>query len=118
MPGNQGGSNWGSTAGQSWRWARVRHRLQRADDHPLAANPARSVRRGAATPEEIVREGYPVTDGFGLFPTIVKPPYTTLTAYDLNTGTIAWQKGLGDDLRLRRTGHHRHGIGGDGQGRD
>ena len=47
-----------------------------------------------------MREGYPVTDGFGLFPTIIKPPYTTLTAYDLNSGTIAWQKGLGDDLRL------------------
>ena len=47
-----------------------------------------------------MKEGYPVTDGFGLYPTIIKPPYTTLTAYDLNTGTIAWQKGLGDDLRL------------------
>jgi quinoprotein glucose dehydrogenase len=45
-----------------------------------------------------------VTDGFGLFPTIIKPPYTTLTAYDLNGGTIAWQKGLGDDLRLVKQG--------------
>ena len=45
-----------------------------------------------------------MTDGFGLYPTIVKPPYTTLTAYDLNTGTIAWQKGLGDDLRLVKQG--------------
>ena len=45
-----------------------------------------------------------MTDGFGLFPTIVKPPYTTLTAYDLNSGTIAWQKGLGDDLRLLTLG--------------
>ena len=26
------------------------------------------------------------------------PPYTTLTAYDLNTGTIKWQVPLGDDL--------------------
>ena len=48
----------------------------------------------------MVKEGYPVTDGFGLYPTIIKPPYTTLTAYDLNSGKIAWQKGLGDDLRL------------------
>jgi quinoprotein glucose dehydrogenase len=55
--------------------------------------------RGNA-PAEVVKEGYPVTDGFGLFPTIIKPPYTTLTAYDLNSGKIAWQKGLGDDLRL------------------
>ena len=45
-------------------------------------------------------EGRYVTDGFGLFPTIVNPPYTTLTAYDLNQGTIKWQIGLGDDLRL------------------
>ena len=41
-----------------------------------------------------------MTEGFGLYPTIVNPPYTTLTAYDLNTGTIKWQIGLGDDLRI------------------
>ena len=41
-----------------------------------------------------------MTEGFGLYPTIVNPPYTTLTAYDLNSGTIKWQIGLGDDLRL------------------
>ena len=45
-----------------------------------------------------------MTDGFGLYPTIVNPPYTTLTAYDLNGGTIRWQIGLGDDLRLAGQG--------------
>ena len=45
-----------------------------------------------------------MTDGFGLYPTIVNPPYTTLTAYDLNSGTIKWQIGLGDDLRLVEQG--------------
>jgi quinoprotein glucose dehydrogenase len=45
-----------------------------------------------------------VTEGFGLYPTIIKPPYTTLTAYDLNRGTIRWQIGLGDDLRLAAQG--------------
>jgi len=45
-----------------------------------------------------------VTEGFGLYPTIVNPPYTTLTAYDLNGGTIKWQIGLGDDLRLAGQG--------------
>jgi quinoprotein glucose dehydrogenase len=45
-----------------------------------------------------------VTEGFGLFPTIVNPPYTTLTAYDLNSGTIKWQIGLGDDLRIAGQG--------------
>ena len=47
-----------------------------------------------------MKEGRYVTEGFGLYPTIVNPPYTTLTAYDLNKGTIKWQIGLGDDLRL------------------
>jgi glucose dehydrogenase len=99
MPGNQGGSNWGSTAGEPSR-GRVYVigfnvptiiRLMKTGE----TRPAR-----AGAPPEVVKEGYPVTDGFGLYPTIIKPPYTTLTAYDLNSGKIAWQKGLGDDLRL------------------
>ena len=49
-------------------------------------------------------EGHYVTDGFGLYPNIIKPPYTTLTAYDLNRGAIKWQIGLGDDLRLAAQG--------------
>jgi len=99
MPGNQGGSNWGSTASSpndgrvyviGFNVPTIIRLLK-----PGEKRPAR-----AGAPEEVVREGYPVTDGFGLYPTIIKPPYTTLTAYDLNTGAIAWQKGLGDDLRL------------------
>jgi glucose dehydrogenase len=103
MPGNQGGSNWGSTAAHPSE-GRVYVigfniptiiRLRK----PGEVRPAR-----AGAPEEVVREGYFVTDGFGLYPTIISPPWTTLTAYDLNTGTIAWQKGLGDDLRLAAQG--------------
>jgi glucose dehydrogenase len=99
MPGNQGGSNWGSTAAHPTD-GRVYVigfnvptiiRLHR----PGETRPAR-----AGNPAEVVRAEYPVTDGFGLYPTIISPPWTTLTAYDLNTGAIAWQKGLGDDLRL------------------
>ncbi len=99
MPGNQGGSNWGSTAAHptdgrvyviGFNVPTIIRLLK-----PGEKRPAR-----AGAPEEVVKEGYPVTDGFGLYPTIIKPPYTTLTAYDLNTGAIAWQKGLGDDLRL------------------
>jgi quinoprotein glucose dehydrogenase len=48
----------------------------------------------------VVQEGRYVTEGFGLYPTIVDPPYTTLTSYDLNAGKIKWQIGLGDDLRI------------------
>ena len=99
MPGNQGGSNWGSTAGEP----------ANGKVYVIGFNVPTIIRllkpgetrapRGNA-PAEVVKEGYPVTDGFGLYPTIIKPPYTTLTAYDLNSGKIAWQKGLGDDLRL------------------
>jgi len=103
MPGNQGGSNWGSTASDpaSGRVYVIGFNVPTII-RLLKPGEKRPARNGA--PEEVVREGYPVTDGFGLYPTFVKPPYTTLTAYDLNTGTIAWQKGLGDDLRLVKQG--------------
>jgi quinoprotein glucose dehydrogenase len=34
---------------------------------------------------------------YGMNGTIVKPPYSTLTAYDLNSGTIKWQVPAGGD---------------------
>jgi len=100
MPGNQGGSNWGSTASSpddgrvyviGFNVPTIIRLLKPGETRPA---------RAGGNPEEIVKDGYPTTDGFGLYPTIVRPPYTTLTAYDLNAGAIAWQKGLGDDLRL------------------
>jgi glucose dehydrogenase len=99
MPGNQGGSNWGSTAANPTDGSvyvigfnvPVLIRLLK----PGEVRPARNGR-----PPEVVKEGQYLTDGFGLHPTIVNPPYTTLTAYDLNQGTIRWQIGLGDDRRL------------------
>jgi quinate dehydrogenase (quinone) len=103
MPGNHGGSNWGSTASNP-REGRVYvigfnvPALLRL----LRPGETRAGRRGA--PPEVVAEGRYVTDGFGLYPTIVNPPYTTLTAYDLNAGRIDWQIGLGDDLRLAPQG--------------
>lgn len=39
-----------------------------------------------------------------------KPPYTSLTAYDLNKGTIKWQIGVGDDYRVVSAGGP-HGTG-------
>ncbi|HEY6467228.1 MAG TPA: PQQ-binding-like beta-propeller repeat protein [Candidatus Acidoferrales bacterium] len=41
-----------------------------------------------------------------------KPPYTSMTAYDLNTGTIKWQIGVGDDYRVVSAGGP-HGTGAD-----
>ena len=102
MPGNQGGSNWGSTAGNPTDGSvyvigfnvPTLIRLLKPGE----------VRTGRGGAKEVVQEGRYVTEGFGLFPTIVNPPYTTLTAYDLNAGTIKWQIGLGDDLRLAGQG--------------
>ena len=100
MPGNQGGSNWGSTAANptdgsvyviGFNVPTIIRLLEAGRD-------ARRTRRRRAGGGR--QEGRYVTDGFGLYPTIVNPPYTTLTAYDLNQGTIKWQIGLGDDLRL------------------
>jgi quinate dehydrogenase (quinone) len=99
MPGNHGGSNWGSTASNpaAGRVYVIGFNVP-ALLKLLRPGDMRAGRRGA--PPEAVKEGRYVTDGFGLYPTIVNPPYTTLTAYDLNAGTIEWQIGLGDDLRL------------------
>ena len=98
MPGNQGGSNWGSTAanpedGTVYVIGLNTPTILRL----LKAGEVRRTGRGSGEP---VQEGRYITEGFGLYPTIVNPPYTTLTAYDLNKGTIKWQVGLGDDLRL------------------
>jgi quinoprotein glucose dehydrogenase len=102
MPGNQGGSNWGSTAANpsdgsvyviGFNVPTIIRLLKPGD-----------VRSGRGGQSDQVKEGRYVTEGFGLYPTIVSPPYTTLTAYDLNQGTIKWQIGLGDDLRLVEQG--------------
>jgi quinoprotein glucose dehydrogenase len=45
-----------------------------------------------------------VIDAYGLIGTMTKPPFTSLTKYDLNTGVIAWQVGLGDHARLAALG--------------
>jgi glucose dehydrogenase len=108
MPGNQGGSNWGSTAanptdGSVYVVGFNVPTIIRL----LKAGEVRAGGRGRAP--EVVKEGRYVTEGFGLYPTIINPPYTTLTAYDLNSGTIKWQIGLGDDLRL--VGHGVTGTG-------
>jgi quinoprotein glucose dehydrogenase len=99
MPGNQGGANWGSTAAHpsdgtvyviGFNVPTLIRLLKPGDTRPARAG----------NPAQVVEDGRYVTDGFGLYPTIINPPYTTLTAYDLNAGTIRWQIGLGDDLRL------------------
>ena len=48
-------------------------------------------------------------NAYGTIGVMMKPPFTKLSRYDLNAGTIKWQVGLGDDARLAA-----HGITGTG----
>ena len=48
--------------------------------------------------------------GYNIMGNIIKPPYSTLTAYDLNKGTIKWQVPVGDDLRALQEGAHDTGA--------
>jgi quinoprotein glucose dehydrogenase len=114
MPGNQGGSNWGSTAANpadgsvyviGFNVPTILRLLKPGE-----------TRYGNNGASEVVKEGRYLTQGFGLYPTIVNPPYTTLTAYDLNKGTIRWQIGLGDDLRLVEQGVTGTGTAGTAKG--
>ena len=117
MPGNQGGSNWGSTAGNPTDGSvYVIGFNVPTIIRLLKTGEMRAGRRGGR--RKVVTEGRYVTEGFGLYPTIVNPPYTTLTAYDLNKGTIKWQIGLGDDLRLAGQGVKGTGTAATDQGRD
>ena len=50
-----------------------------------------------------------VINAYGTIGILMKPPFTTLTKYDLNSGAIKWTIGLGDDARLAA-----HGVTGTG----
>ena len=67
--------------------------------------------RGSATyPEGVVPTEQFVIDAYGTIGTMMKPPYTTITSYDLNKPTIKWQVGFGDDPRLAESGVTGTGI--------
>jgi glucose dehydrogenase len=60
-------------------------------------------------PEGVEQTAQYVINAYGTIGTMMKPPFTKLSRYDLNTGTIKWQVGLGDDARLAA-----HGVTGTG----
>ena len=98
--------------------ARLRRR-RAAQSSPPAARQVVVWCRRAAPAEWSVRTYPPgvkvpevrMYTGYGMNGTIVKPPYSTLTAYDLNTGTIKWQVPAGgDDARAIAQGAKNTGY--------
>jgi quinoprotein glucose dehydrogenase len=53
---------------------------------------------------------YSINGQYGVIGNMMKPPYTVITSYDLNKGTIRWQTGFGDDPTLTAQGIHGTGM--------
>ena len=98
--------------------ARPRHRRavlsSRPAEHPEVASvpPGRAGGMvGPAYPPDVKVPEVRMYTGYGMDGTIVKPPYSTLTAYDLNTGAIKWQVPAGgDDARATAQGAQEHRL--------
>ena len=61
-------------------------------------------------PEGTARSPQYVINAYGTIGIMMKPPFTTLTKYDLNTADIKWQVGVGDDARLAAMGVTDTGV--------
>jgi quinoprotein glucose dehydrogenase len=111
MPGNVGGADWGGAGvDPATGMLFVPSLTFPIIDQLVKGDPARgnmAYRRGGL-------QNLPTLDGIPLY----KPPYSRVTAYDLNTGTIKWQVPIGDgprdhpllkDLHLGRLGNASRG---------
>lgn len=109
MPGNNGGANWGGAA------VDPDHGLLYVVSKDLPA--ILKLERDTTAPPDVVR----YTSGFGLLTasnglSLIGPPWSSLTAYDLNSGTIRWKIPLGEvpDLAAKGTkdtGSHYPKVG-------
>jgi glucose dehydrogenase len=119
MPGNAGGSNWGGSAADPANGTLY----VASQDFPTmikleATERGRGAAPASAAPAQDQSAAEPVRlymNGFGyMFTSLgvppIKPPWTTLTAYDLNQGTIKWQIPLGDLPELAAKGIHGTGA--------
>jgi quinoprotein glucose dehydrogenase len=79
--------------------------------NPQNASPASAVGAGAPAAGSRVEDGGPLRfqTGYGYFAAsggmwAIKPPYMTMTKYDMNTGDIKWQVPIGEVESLRARG--------------
>ena len=110
MPGNNGGANWGGAAVDPDKGTL----FVVSKDLPAILKLDAATR---SAPEGVVR----YTSGFGLVTgsdglSPIAPPWSSLTAYDLNEGTIKWKIPLGDVPELaakgiKNTGSHYPKVG-------
>jgi glucose dehydrogenase len=125
MPGNAGGANWGNSAADAKNGIFVVASMDfptilRLQPPEQAASQAGGQASGSATAAPSGQADAPVTQyfmrGFGYMNTSlgvppITPPWSTLTAYDLNKGTIKWQIPLGEVPMLAAKGIHNTGAG-------
>jgi len=107
MPGNNGGANWGGAAVDPAKGALFVVSKDLPALLKLAKDPNEDKALAASAGERYYTGfGFMIASD-GLSP--IKPPWSSLTAYDLNTGTIKWKIPLGDVPHLAAKGHKNTG---------
>lgn len=112
-PGHNGGANWGSVAVDPTKgYLYVVSREHPTLDKLQLPGPPRAGRGGAPAPPpapvdtSFVRYTAPINFITQIYGTsAMGPPWSNLTAYDLNAGTIMWQVPNGGVLELEQQGH-------------
>jgi quinoprotein glucose dehydrogenase len=119
MPGNNGGANWGGAAVDPAKGTL----FVVSKDLPAMLRLAKDPKADAALPASALAasEDERYYSGFGFMIasdglSVITPPWSSLTAYDLNTGNIQWKIPLGDVLQLaakgiKGTGSHYPKVG-------
>jgi quinoprotein glucose dehydrogenase len=112
MPGNNGGANWGGAAIDPTKGALY---VVSKDLPAMLKLEPDATQKGADPDDPRYTSGFGfMLAGSGLSP--IAPPWSSLTAYDLNEGTIRWQIPLGDVPELaakgiKNTGSHYPKVG-------